>query len=46
MNWLAQIAPTLATALGGPLAGLAVAAISKVIGVLPEEVKDVIDKAQ
>lgn len=46
MNWLAQIAPTLATALGGPLAGLAVAAISKVIGVLPEEVKDVIDNGK
>jgi len=46
MNWLAQIAPTLATALGGPLAGLAVTAISKVIGVLPEEVKDVIDNGK
>lgn len=46
MNWLAQIAPTLATALGGPLAGLAVAAISKVIGVLPEEVRDVIDNGK
>jgi hypothetical protein len=46
MNWLAQVAPTLATALGGPLAGLAVAAISKVIGVLPEEVKDVIDNGR
>jgi hypothetical protein len=46
MNWLAQIAPTLATALGGPLAGLAVTAISKVIGVLPEDVKNVIDSGR
>jgi hypothetical protein len=46
MNWLEQIAPTIATCLGGPLAGLAVTAISKVIGVLPEEVKDVIDNGK
>jgi membrane-bound ClpP family serine protease len=42
MNWLAQIAPTIATALGGPLAGMAVAAVSKAIGVSPEEVQNVI----
>jgi len=46
MNWLEQIAPTIATCLGGPLAGLAVTAISKVIGILPEEVKDVIDNGK
>lgn len=46
MNWLAQIAPTIATALGGPLAGLAVNAISKAIGVAPEEVKDTIDSGK
>jgi hypothetical protein len=33
MDWLKQIAPTIATALGGPLAGMAVSAISKAIGV-------------
>ena len=33
MDWLAQIAPGIATALGGPLAGLAVTAISKALGV-------------
>jgi hypothetical protein len=42
MDWLTQIAPTIATALGGPLAGMAVAAVSKAIGVSPEEVQNVI----
>jgi len=42
MDWLTQIAPTIATALGGPLAGMAVAAVSKAIGVAPEEVQNVI----
>ena len=32
MEWLAQIAPTLATALAGPLAGLAVEAVGKAFG--------------
>jgi hypothetical protein len=38
MDWLKQIAPTIATAMGGPLAGMAVSAISKAIGVEPEKV--------
>jgi len=42
MDWLTQIAPTIATALGGPLAGMAVTAVSKAIGVAPEEVQNVI----
>ena len=42
MDWLKQIAPTIATALGGPLAGMAVSAISKAIGVDPTEVSDLI----
>jgi len=42
MDWLKQIAPTIATALGGPLAGMAVSAISKAIGVDPSEVGDLI----
>ena len=42
MDWLKQIAPTIATALGGPLAGMAVSAISKAIGVNPTEVSDLI----
>ena len=42
MDWLKQIAPTIATALGGPLAGMAVSAISKAIGVDEEKVGDLI----
>ena len=42
MDWLKQIAPTIATALGGPLAGMAVSAVSKAIGVDPEKVEDLI----
>ena len=43
MNWLAQIAPTIATCLGGPLAGLAVTALSKLFGVAPDDVKGMIE---
>ena len=39
MSWLEQVAPTIATALGGPLAGLAVTAISKAIGVSEDDVE-------
>jgi hypothetical protein len=42
MEWLKQIAPTVATALGGPLAGMAVSAISKAIGVDEDKVQDLI----
>jgi len=42
MDWLTQIAPTIATALGGPLAGMAVSAVAKAIGCPPEEVQKVI----
>jgi hypothetical protein len=42
MDWLTQIAPTLATAFGGPLAGMAVSAVSKALGIAPEEVQGVI----
>lgn len=42
MDWLKQVAPTIATALGGPLAGMAVSAISKAIGVDPDKVEDLI----
>jgi len=38
MDWLKQVAPTIATALGGPLAGLAVEAVSKAIGIDPKDV--------
>jgi hypothetical protein len=42
MDWLKQIAPTIATALGGPLAGMAASAISKAVGVEPDQVQDMI----
>jgi hypothetical protein len=42
MEWLKQIAPTIATALGGPLAGMAVSAISKAIGVDEKDVGNLI----
>lgn len=42
MDWLKQIAPTIASALGGPLAGLAVSAISKAVGVDEKEVSELI----
>lgn len=46
MNWLAQIAPTIATCLGGPLAGLAVTALSKVLGISADSVQSVIDSGK
>lgn len=42
MEWLKQIAPTIATALGGPLAGMAVSVISKAIGVDEKDVGNLI----
>lgn len=46
MDWLKSIAPTVATALGGPLAGMAVAAVSKAIGCDPDEVQGVISSGK
>ena len=46
MDWLKSIAPTIATAMGGPLAGMAVEAISKAIGVDPSEVQNVISSGK
>ena len=43
MSWLEQLAPTIATALGGPLAGLAVTAISKAIGISEDDVEKTMD---
>lgn len=42
MNWLLQIAPTIASALGGPLAGLATTVLAKFLNVAPHEVSDMI----
>jgi len=46
MDWLKQVAPTIATALGGPLAGLAVDAISKAVGIDPKDVQSTIDQGK
>jgi len=46
MEWLKQIAPTIATCLGGPLAGLAVSAVSKALGIDESQVQDTIDSGK
>ena len=46
MNWLEQIAPGIATALGGPLAGLAVTAISKALGIDEKDVQNTIESGK
>ena len=46
MDWLKTLAPTVATALGGPLAGMAVSAVAKALGCSPDEVQDVISSGK
>ena len=46
MSWLSQVAPTIATALGGPLAGLAVTAVSKALGINEEDVTKTIESGK
>lgn len=46
MSWLEQIAPTVATALGGPLAGLAVEAVSKALGVDGDKAKAMLEEGK
>jgi hypothetical protein len=46
MDWLMQIAPTIATAFGGPLAGLAVTALAKVFGVPEKDVQGMIESGK
>jgi len=43
MDWLKTIAPTIATALGGPFGGLAYEAVSKVLGVSQDDAKKMLD---
>ena len=45
-DWLLKLAPTVASALGGPLAGLAVTALSGALGVAPEKVTDLLQSGQ
>ena len=46
MDWLAKLVPTIATCLGGPLAGLAVTAVSKALGIDEDKVQDIIDSGK
>ena len=46
MDWLAKLVPTIATCLGGPLAGLAVTAVSKALGIDEDKVQNVIDSGK
>jgi len=46
MEWLKTLAPTLATAFGGPLAGMAVSAVAKAIGCDPNEVQGIISSGK
>jgi membrane-bound ClpP family serine protease len=46
MDWLMKLVPTIATCLGGPLAGLAVTAVSKALGIDEDKVQDVIDSGK
>ena len=46
MDWLKEIAPTIATCLGGPLAGMAESVIAKAIGCEPAEVQNVVSSGK
>ena len=46
MDWLIKLVPTIATCLGGPLAGLAVTAVSKALGIDEDKVQETIDKGK
>ena len=46
MSWLESIAPTIATAIGGPLGGLAYEAVSKVLGVSQDVAKQMLDEGK
>ena len=46
MSWLSQIAPTIATAIGGPLGGLAYETISKVMGIGQDDAKKMLDEGK
>jgi hypothetical protein len=46
MDWLKTLAPTVASALGGPLAGLAVSAVSKALGIDEDKVQDTISEGK
>ncbi len=43
MDWLKMIAPTLATAIGGPFGTMAYGVVAKVMGISPEDAKQTIE---
>ena len=46
MSWIESIAPTIASCLGGPLAGMAVEVVSKSLGIDPNAVQDTINSGK
>ena len=46
LSFLKQLAPTVASALGGPLAGMAVEALASKLGVPPEDAQKVLDSGK
>ena len=46
MDWLKQIAPTIATAMGGPFGTLAYGVVSKVMGISPEDAQKTIESGR
>jgi membrane-bound ClpP family serine protease len=46
LSWLSQLAPTVATALGGPLAGMAVEAVGKALGIAPADAQKILDSGK
>jgi hypothetical protein len=46
MDWLKTLCPTIATAIGGPLGGLAYEAVSKVLGVSQEDAKSMLESGK
>ena len=43
MSWIESIAPTVASCLGGPLAGLAIEGVSKALGIDADKVQETIN---
>lgn len=46
MDWLKQIAPTIATAMGGPFGTLAYGMVAKVMGISPEDAQKTIESGK
>ena len=46
MDWLKTLAPTLASCLGGPLAGIGVSLLEKVLGISADKVMDVVQSGK